>query len=48
MKQEEGLKYENEEIYDLVNLIKKDELAYLAGTKLVPALLDDPIGEYFS
>ena len=33
---EEGIKYQDQEIFNLVNRIKKDELHYLAGEKKFP------------
>ena len=43
---EPNLKFENENIYNLVNLIKKDEELFLNGGKEVPKSLDDQLGEF--
>ena len=45
-KEEEGLKYENGQIYNLVNQIKKVEKEYLDGSRQQPVMLDDTLGEF--
>ena len=45
-KEEEGLKYENGQIYNLVNQIKKVEKEYLDGSRQQPVMLDDSLGEF--
>ena len=43
---EPNLKYENENMYNLFNLIKRDEKQFLNGDKVVPDALADDLGEF--
>lgn len=43
---EPNLKYENENMYNLYNLIKRDEQEFINGDKVVPYALADNLGEY--
>ena len=44
--EEPNLKYENEEMYNLYNLIKRDEKEFLNGDKVIPEALADDLGEF--